>query len=192
MATSHPTRMSLGSRGWKAYRLLRFVPPGFVAFGWTRQEPSQKQGDQEKFGYGTISLVEYHATDATGKVWEDGNSMTAISPLQALRGDHIPSVLDQRTDSRSRATSAAMRLLAPHDLQARAAQALTCAKIRTKSVTMSESTQLLSRSRRITIRSSRGHSAPNGYDLTRLPGRFWQSFSDLGCDDSAKDVLHTQ
>src|SRR5258708_35525769 len=101
-------------------QLALFVTLVFLPWGGPRQEPSEKQGDEEKFGYGTISLVEYHATDATGKVWEDGNSMTAISPLKALPGDHIPSVLDHHTDSLRRATSAAMRLLAPHDLQARA------------------------------------------------------------------------
>jgi hypothetical protein len=109
--------------GMESIQVTPFVPQGFVPFGWTRREPAQKQGDEEKFGFGTISLVDYEGVDASGKIWEHGNSVTPISPLKQLLGDHIDSALEPqlrgRSDLSRQRTSAAMRLLAPHHLQAR-------------------------------------------------------------------------
>jgi hypothetical protein len=45
--------------GLEHVQVAPFVPPGVLAFGWTRTEPKTKTTDEDKFGYGTISLVEY-------------------------------------------------------------------------------------------------------------------------------------
>jgi len=57
-----------------------FVRPGSVAFGWTRTEPADITTDADKFGFGTISLVEYGVKDAAGSVLQDPETSAAISP----------------------------------------------------------------------------------------------------------------
>ena len=109
-------------------QIAPFVPPGFVAFAWTRSEPTDKSSDEDKFGYGTISLVDYNAVDGAGTIWENANSGVAISPLRELPGDLLREATTQQIqDERGRSlrltsgSIAAMRLLAPHHLEARIA-----------------------------------------------------------------------
>jgi hypothetical protein len=75
--------------GFRSVDITPFVPPGSISFGWTRTEPAIKQNDEERFGFGTISLVDFQATDAAGRRVEDEISGIAISPLQSLSGEHI-------------------------------------------------------------------------------------------------------
>jgi len=97
-----------------------FAPPGFASFGWTRTEPADKQSDEDNFGYGTLSLVDYHVTDDAGNVWADGNKVNALSPLRQLPGDKIPpksAPADLAEAGSSSSNSPALRLLAPHHAQ---------------------------------------------------------------------------
>lgn len=101
------------------------TPPGHVSFGWTRTEPQTKK-PEDKFGYGTISLVEYSAQDGTHTaIGLPADQGVAISPSKAPHGDSFqrarPFVLDKSFDSYSLHTgsTAAMRLLAPHHPRAK-------------------------------------------------------------------------
>jgi hypothetical protein len=99
-----------------------FTPPGTLSFGWTRTEPQEKTTDEDKFGFGTISMVEYSAQDATGQFLCQTDAVIAISPLQGLSGDHYsrlrPSGVTETTTgvhNLHSGDSAAMRLLPPRE-----------------------------------------------------------------------------
>ena len=96
------------------------APPGFVSFGWKRQEPAEKNNDEERFGYGTISLVAYQATDAAGRPWETEDRCIAISPQRELPGDHVRSQTPpgKHPSDITSQPSSALRLLAPYQLNA--------------------------------------------------------------------------
>jgi hypothetical protein len=65
------------------------VPPGNVLFGWTRTEPDSPTTLEDKFGYGTISLVDYAAIDGAGQQVGiySADTVVAISPSQPLDGE---------------------------------------------------------------------------------------------------------
>jgi hypothetical protein len=101
------------------------APPGVLSFGWTRNEPEVKSTDEDKFGYGSVSLVEYSAQDASGQFLVDANTGFAISPMGSQTGDHFERFLPSGVSEASggvhnlhTGTSAAMRLLAPHHIEA--------------------------------------------------------------------------
>lgn len=79
---------SIRFNGLEHIQIAPAVPPGHVLFGWTRSEPDTKTTDEDKFGYGTISLVEYSAIDGAGQQvgLESADTVVAISPSQSLRG----------------------------------------------------------------------------------------------------------
>jgi hypothetical protein len=79
---------SVRFNGLEHIQIAPAVPPGHVLFGWTRAEPDSKTTDEDKFGYGTISLVEYSAIDGAGQPvgLESADTVVAISPSQPLRG----------------------------------------------------------------------------------------------------------
>lgn len=99
-----------------------FAPVGHVAFGWLR--PGTKDTPEDKFGYHTISLVEYRGIDAAGTVLQDLDSVTAISPLSELPAQTIERNASPRADDRatdptgSQGGVAAIRLLSRHQLKA--------------------------------------------------------------------------
>lgn len=102
------------------------VPPGQVSFAWTRTQPSTITDPVDKFGYGTISLVEYSAKDAAGKsIGYSAEQCVAISPSKSIRGDsytrYRPLNLDKSNDLYESHTgsTAALRLLGPHQPRAR-------------------------------------------------------------------------
>jgi len=77
---------SIRFNGLEHIQIAPAVPPGHVLFGWTRSEPDSKTSPEDKFGYGTISLVEYSAIDGVGVGLESADTVVAISPSQPLRG----------------------------------------------------------------------------------------------------------
>jgi len=103
-----------------------FVRPGSVAFGWTRTEPADISTDTDKFGFGTISLVEYGVTDGAGNVLQDRQTSGAISPSADWTGDNFHSQANAETQSEVvggsiRNSVAAVRLLSDHYIQHRRA-----------------------------------------------------------------------
>ncbi len=97
-----------------------FAASGQLAFGWTRAEPSDKATPEDKFGFGTISLLEY---SATGPVPLQAEFSPAISPSNPPSGDSFDAampvdngVVDGRaaTALRARSPVAAFRLLSSH------------------------------------------------------------------------------
>lgn len=99
----------------RSIRVTPFVPPGFVSFGWTRTEPVEKTTDEDRFGFGTISLVDYRVLSKSGAVLQPRESRSAISPLQALpvvatdKGEG-----GQTSETSGKRDSAAMKLVATH------------------------------------------------------------------------------
>jgi hypothetical protein len=79
---------SIRFNGLEHIQIAPAVPPGHVLFGWTRTEPDTKTTDEDKFGYGTISLVDYSAIDGAGQQvgLDTADTVVAISPSQPLRG----------------------------------------------------------------------------------------------------------
>lgn len=113
---------SIGFNGLDHITFVPAVPPGHVSFAWTRSvpEPEVKKTSEEKFGYGTISLVEYSIHDGAGTpIGLPANEGIAISPSQRPRGRSYkrsqPPVIDKSVDTYARhtGTTAAMQLLAP-------------------------------------------------------------------------------
>lgn len=79
---------SIRFNGLEHIQIAPAVPPGHVLFGWTRSEPESKTSPEDKFGYGTISLVDYSAIDGTGQQVgkESPDTVVAISPSKPLDG----------------------------------------------------------------------------------------------------------
>ncbi|MBK6594276.1 MAG: hypothetical protein IPG23_17150 [Burkholderiales bacterium] len=79
---------SIRFNGLAHIQIAPAVPPGHVLFGWTRSETASKTTDEDKFGYGTISLVDYSAIDGAGHPvgLESADTVVAISPSQPLHG----------------------------------------------------------------------------------------------------------
>ncbi|MGJ4911286.1 hypothetical protein [Bradyrhizobium sp. HKCCYLS2033] len=116
---------SVRFHGHDHIQVIPAVPPGNVAFGWTRSEPAAKDTDEDRFGFGTISLVDYSAVDGTGTQvgLYSADTVVAISPTQPLPGE----LFDRKSAATADDTSdqhlhtgnaAAMRLLAPHEIRA--------------------------------------------------------------------------
>jgi hypothetical protein len=117
---------SIRFHGQDHVQVIPAVPPGNVAFGWTRSEPAIKDTDEDKFGFGTISLVDYLAVDGTGTQvgLYSADTAIAISPTQPLPGELFDRKGDATADDTSdqhlhTGNTSAMRLLAPHEVRAR-------------------------------------------------------------------------
>lgn len=121
------TTDSIRFHGHDHVQVIPAVPPGNVAFGWTRSEPTTKDTDEDKFGFGTISLVDYSAVDGTGRQvgLYSADTVIAISPTQPLPGELFDRKSDATADDTSNqhlhtGSASAMRLPAPHEVRARA------------------------------------------------------------------------
>jgi hypothetical protein len=83
---------SIRFNGLAHLQIAPAVPVGVLAFGWTRIEPANITDPEDKFGFGTISLVDYAALDGAGaqvgKYSED--TVVAISPTNPPSGDQFP------------------------------------------------------------------------------------------------------
>ena len=118
---------SIRFHGLDHIQIIPAVPPGNVAFGWTRTETvTTGSEDEDKFGYGTISLVDYTAVDGTGTQvgTYSADTVIAISPTQPLPGELYDRHSDTATDDTSghhlhTGKASAMRLLAPHEVRAK-------------------------------------------------------------------------
>jgi hypothetical protein len=111
---------SIGFNGLDHITFAPAVPPGHVSFAWTRSVPEAKDTSEKKFGYGTISLVEYSIHDGAGTpIGLPANEGIAISPSQRPHGHSYrrsqPPVIDKSRDTYAQhtGTTAAMQLLAP-------------------------------------------------------------------------------
>jgi hypothetical protein len=99
-----------------------YTPPGTVSFGWTRTVPQPLTTDQDRFGFGTISIVDYSAADGSGQPVPLRDAVPVISPLKNLPGDHFEELLPSGALAATvQAKTSAMRLLAPHHLPPAAA-----------------------------------------------------------------------
>jgi len=111
--------------GLQSVEIAPFVPPGHVALGWLREEPREKANDEQSFGFGTISLVDFQAMDGAGRRVVDDHSDIAISPQdQGLQGDPVPCLHTAKLNGDAQALparSAALLLLEPEVHRARLA-----------------------------------------------------------------------
>jgi hypothetical protein len=71
--------------GAEQIQIKPYSPIGTVAFGWTRNVPAAPATDEDKFGYGTLSIVDYIAADGANQPVPC--PMPIISPMDALPGD---------------------------------------------------------------------------------------------------------
>jgi len=100
------------------------TPPGTVSFGWTRKVPKEPTSADDKFGYGTLSIVDYSATDGSGQAIPMPDGVPVISPMQKLPGKGYKkrgaeTVDNQNLGSSGTASSiSAMRLQGGQDLEA--------------------------------------------------------------------------
>lgn len=82
---------SIRFNGSRHLQIAPAVPAGVLAFGWTRAVPSTITDPKDKFGFGTVSLVDYSALDGSGaqvgKFSED--TVVAISPTNPPAGEHL-------------------------------------------------------------------------------------------------------
>jgi hypothetical protein len=109
--------------GLQEVEITPYTPPGTISFGWTRTVPKDPATPKDKFGYGTLSIVDYSATDGSGQVVPMPDAIPVISPMQALTGNHYqklgsgaapgPEDLSALGDPDTPGSSA-MRLLAAH------------------------------------------------------------------------------
>lgn len=83
---------SIRFNGVNHLQIAPAVPVGVLSFGWTRSEPANITDPEDKFGFGTISLVDYAALDGAGApvgaVLQD--TVIAISPTNPPPGDPFP------------------------------------------------------------------------------------------------------
>jgi len=115
-----PTPDTVRFNGLAHIQAKPFAASGQLAFGWTRAEPSDKATDEDKFGFGTISLLEYSATGAPPL---EAEFSPAISPSNPPSGDSFDAavpidndIVDGRASApqRTRSPVAAFRLLSSH------------------------------------------------------------------------------
>ena len=110
--TGQPTTTfpdSVRFEGLKHVQVAPATPPGSVLFGWTRNEPDPPTTDEDLFGYGTISLLAYSVSDATGAVIQPSDTAVAISASDSLNGDQFDRS-DSSANPQHTGTSSAMRL----------------------------------------------------------------------------------
>lgn len=75
--------------GMDHIEVMPYTPPGTVSFGWIRNVPTEPATLEDKFGYGTLSIVDYLALDAFGQMLPMTGAVPIISPMKALPGDHV-------------------------------------------------------------------------------------------------------
>jgi hypothetical protein len=93
-----------------------YTPPGTVSFGWTRTVLQTPTSPENKFGYGTLSIVDYSATDGAGEAVPLAGAVPLISPLNSLPGDHFKELSPTAPEGMQNATpakSAAIRVGSP-------------------------------------------------------------------------------
>jgi hypothetical protein len=133
---------SIRFNGLEHIQVKPATPTGVVAFGWTRTEPADDQmlTDEQKFGFGTISLLEYSVSDGASNLLQPMESCIAISPSDPLDGDWFGPAPDNKPEAASMdidpppANAAAMRMLAPHHVASRRAASLQGAAAQTSKV----------------------------------------------------------
>jgi hypothetical protein len=104
--------------GLEHIEISPYTPPGTVPFGWTRAVPKDPTTHEDKFGFGTLSIVDWTATDGSGHEVPTPDAIPIISPMRALPGDHYepPATVSSAENLSVRNNSAAMRVLAAYHM----------------------------------------------------------------------------
>ena len=102
--------------GLSQIEVAPYTPPGTVSFGWTRTVLPNSTDPEDQFAYGTLSIVDYSATDGAGQAVPLAGAIPVISPLDSLPGDHYTELAPTAPQALQDATlskSAAIRVGSP-------------------------------------------------------------------------------
>jgi hypothetical protein len=121
VALSGTTPDTIRFNGILQIEIAPYTPPGTVSFGWARTVLQDPSSLEDRFGYGTLSLVDYAASDVGGQPVPLNGAVPVISPLNTLPGDHYEELRPaggSGLQDLGAPNSSAMRLLAPHQMNA--------------------------------------------------------------------------